>query len=199
MKPQFIIRLICLGFFSVFNSDAIKDVTVYKDAMPAEYGGRLASVIDLKMNDGNDKEYVVNGGIGLIASHLSVEGPIDKDNGSFIISARRTYADLFLKLSRDTTLNKSRLYFYDFNAKANYKLDNNNRIYFSGYYGRDVLGFGTEFGLSYGNATGTLRWNHLFSEKLFSNTSLIFTNYDDIIQVGIGDIPVSFTFKDSGL
>src|SRR5882757_10319398 len=113
-----------LGFFSTFNSDAIKDITVYKGGMPAEYGGRLASVVDIKMNDGNDKDYHMGGGIGLISSRLNAEGPIVKDKGSFSVSARRTYADLFLRLSSDSNINSSTLYFYDINAKANYKINN---------------------------------------------------------------------------
>jgi hypothetical protein len=166
-----------LGFFSVFNSDAIKDVTVYKGEQPAEYGGRLSSVLDVKMNDGDDQNYHVSGGIGLISSRLNIDGPIVKHKGSFNISARRTYADLFLKLSSDSTLRKTSLYFYDLNAKANYELGPNDKIFLSGYFGRDVLAMGTTFGINWGNATGTLRWNHLFNEKLFSNTSLIFSNY----------------------
>ena len=166
-----------LGFFSVFNSDAIKDVTVYKGEQPAEYGGRLSSVLDIKMNDGNDQKFGVSGGIGLISSRLNIEGPIVKHKGSFSISARRTYADMFLKLSRDTNLRKARLYFYDLNAKANYELDDKNKIFLSGYFGRDVLGMGTSFGINWGNATGTFRWNHLYNDKLFSNTSIIFSNY----------------------
>jgi len=165
-----------LGFFSVFNSDAIKDVTVYKGEQPAEYGGRLSSVLDIKMNDGNDQKFGVSGGIGLISSRLNIEGPIVKHKGSFSISARRTYADLFLKLSKDTSLRKTSLYFYDLNAKANYELDDKNKIFLSGYFGRDVLGM-DKFGINWGNATGTLRWNHLFNEKLFSNTSLIYSDY----------------------
>ena len=171
-----------LGFFSVFNSDAIKDVTIYKGEQPAEYGGRLSSVLDIKMNDGNNQKPGVTGGVGLISSRINVEGPIIKDKSSFTISARRTYADLFLKLSSDTTLNKNRLYFYDLNMKANYTLNAKNRIYLSGYFGRDVLGFGNTFSLDWGNATGTFRWNHLFNDKLFLNTSVIFSNYDYLIK-----------------
>src|ERR1035437_782198 len=167
-----------MGFFSVFNSDAIKDIAVYKGNEPAEYGGRLSSALDIKMNDGNDKKIGVSGGIGLISSRLTVEGPLISDKGSFIVSARRTYADLFLKLSKDTTLNQAQLYFYDLNAKANYKLDEKNRIFLSGYFGKDVLGLGNTFGINWGNSTATLRWNHLFSDRLFSNTSFIFSNYD---------------------
>ncbi|HYG41231.1 MAG TPA: TonB-dependent receptor [Cytophagales bacterium] len=175
-----------LGFFSVFNSDAIKDVSLYKGGMPAEYGGRLSSVLDIKMRDGNMKKFGVSGGIGLIASRLNIEGPIVKDKGSFIISARRTYADVFLKLSKDTLTNQARLYFYDVNAKANYKINDNNRIFLSGYFGKDVLGFGDTFGLNWGNATGTLRWNHIFGPRMFSNTSLIFSNYDYKINIDFG-------------
>ena len=175
-----------LGFFSVFNSDAIKDVTLYKGSQPADYGGRLSSVLDIKMNDGNDKKFGVSGGVGLISSRLNIEGPIVKDKGSFMISARRTYADMFLKLSRDSATRQAKLFFYDVNAKANYRINDKNRIFLSGYFGKDVLGFGSTFGINWGNATGTLRWNHLFSEKLFSNTSLIFTNYDYKINVNFG-------------
>ena len=175
-----------LGFFSVFNSDAIKDVTLYKGSQPAEYGGRLSSVLDIRMKDGNDKTFGVEGGIGIIASRLKIEGPIKKDKGSFTISGRRTYADLFLKTSKDTSINKSRLYFYDLNAKANYDLDKNNRIFLSGYFGKDVFGFAKRFSMDWGNSTGTLRWNHLYSDKLFSNTSLIFSNYTYNIHLNFG-------------
>ncbi|SDJ13092.1 Outer membrane receptor for ferrienterochelin and colicins [Pedobacter sp. ok626] len=171
-----------LGFFSTFNSDAIKDVSVYKGGMPAQYGGRLASVLDIKMNDGNRKTYTVEGGLGLISSRLKVEGPIVKDKGSFMISARRTYMDAFLKLSSDSSVNSNTLYFYDFNAKANYQIDDKNTIYLSGYFGRDKLGIADTFGFNWGNATVTLRWNHLYSNRLFSNTSLIYSNYNYVIQ-----------------
>jgi len=175
-----------LGFFSVFNSDAIKDITVYKGNEPAEYGGRLSSVIDIKMNDGNDKKFSVSGGIGLIDSRLSVEGPIVKDKGSFSVSGRRTYADIFAGLSKDTLVKKSKLNFYDLNAKANYKLDDNNRIYLSGYLGKDALGI-TNFGLDWGNAIATFRWNHLFNQKLFLNTSLVYSNYKYDVGINFGN------------
>lgn len=175
-----------MGFFSVFNSDAIKDISVYKGNEPAVYGGRLSSALDIKMNDGNDKQFGVSGGIGLISSRLTIEGPIVKEKGSFIVSARRTYADLFLKLSKDTTLNQARLYFYDINAKANYKIDDKNRVYLSGYFGKDVLGLGTKFGINWGNSTATLRWNHLLTDRLFSNTSFIYSNYDYRINITNG-------------
>jgi hypothetical protein len=171
-----------LGFFSTFNSDAIKDVSVYKGGMPAQYGGRLASVLDIKMNDGNRKQYTAEGGIGLISSRLKVEGPIVKEKGSFMISARRTYLDAFLALSSDSSVNSNTLFFYDLNAKANYQLDEKNTLYLSGYFGRDKLGIADTFGFNWGNATVTLRWNHLYSNRLFSNTSLIYSNYNYVIQ-----------------
>lgn len=166
-----------LGFFSVFNSDAIKDVKIYKGGIPAEYGGRLSSVMDIKMKDGNSKQLGVSGGVGLISSKLTVEAPIVKNKGSFIISGRRTYADVFLKLSKDEKQKNTTLYFYDLNLKANYRLGKKDRIFLSGYFGRDKFGFGSTLDFDWGNSTGTLRWNHLFTDKLFSNTSLIFSNY----------------------
>jgi hypothetical protein len=171
-----------LGFFSVFNSDAIKDITVYKEGMPAEYGGRLSSVVDIRMNDGNDQHFSGSGGVGLISTRLNLEGPIVKDQGSFTVSARRTYADLFLKLSKDTNINRNSLYFYDLNAKANYKLNEHNHLYLSGYFGKDHLGFNNSFGIDYGNATATARWNHVFNNRLFSNTSFIYSNYSYLIN-----------------
>jgi hypothetical protein len=190
-----------LGFFSVFNSDAIKDVTLYKSGMPAQFGGRLASVEDIKMNDGNDQTYHLSGGIGLIASRLNFEGPIKKGKGSFLIAGRRTYADVFLKLSTNASLRNSSLYFYDFNAKGNYTLGDKDRIYLSGYFGKDVLGADNLFGINWGNATGTFRWNHIFGPKLFSNTSVIFSNYDyniDITVAGI-DLGIQSTIRDWSL
>lgn len=175
-----------LGFFSTFNSDAIKDVSVYKGSMPAQYGGRLSSVVDIKMKDGNSKDYHVSGGLGLISSRINIEGPIAKDKGSFIVSARRTYADQFLKFSKDTTVNNNKLYFYDLNLKANYMLGKRDRLYLSGYFGRDVLGFAETFNSDWGNTTGTLRWNHIFSRNLFSNTSLIYSNYNYVIKIKSG-------------
>lgn len=167
-----------LGFFSTFNSDAIKDVTLYKGTAPAEYGGRLSSVLDVKMNDGSNQKFHVGAGLGLISSRINVEGPIVKDKGSFLITGRRTYADMFLKLSGDEQLSANELYFYDLNAKANYIMNDKNRIYLSGYLGRDVINISNRFGIDWGNATGTLRWNHLWSQKLFSNTSLVYSDYD---------------------
>ena len=184
-----------LGFFSTFNSDAIKDLTVYKGGMPSEYGGRLSSVIDIKMNDGNNQKYGVSGGIGLISSRLNLEGPIVKDKGSFTVSARRTYADMFLKLSKDSSLNKNTLYFYDLNAKANYRLSSKDRLYLSAYTGRDNFGFGSVFGIDYGNLTSTLRLNHVFNSRLFSNTSLIYSNYSYNIKINAGTNNIYITSK----
>ncbi len=190
-----------LGFFSVFNSDAIKDVTLYKGGTPAEFGGRGSSVMDVRMRDGNNKHYSASGGIGLIASRLTLEGPIVKDKGSFMISGRRTYADLFLKLSPDERLNDSRLYFYDLNLKANYQLGPKDRIFLSGYFGRDVFGFQDVFGFDWGNSTATLRWNHIINSKLFSNTSLIFSNYNYRVKLGFDgeDITITSSIQDWNL
>ena len=176
-----------LGFFSVFNSDAIKDVALYKSGIPAEYGGRASSVMDVKMKEGNNKNYGVSGGIGLISSRLTVEGPIVKDKGSFIVSGRRSYADIFLKLSDDETLQNTTLYFYDLNAKANYKISDKDRVFVSGYFGRDDFKLGDEFGFDWGNATGTMRWNRIISDKLFSNTSIIYSNFDYAVTIGQGE------------
>jgi len=172
-----------LGFFSTFNSDAIKDVQIFKGTAPAEYGGRISSVLDIKMNEGNNQQYHVGGGVGLISSRLNAEGPIQKGKSSFLVSARRTYADLFLKLSPDTLINGNQLYFYDLNAKLNYTIDDRNRLYLSGYFGRDVFKFQERFGIDWGNVTGTLRWNHLWNERLFSNTSLIYSDYSYKINI----------------
>jgi hypothetical protein len=181
------------NFFSVFNSDAIKDLKLSKGGITPEYGGRLSSVLDIRMKDGNTKEFKGTGGLGLISSRLTLEGPIIKDKSSFLVSGRRTYADLFLKLSPDEAQRSNKLYFYDFNTKFNYTINDKNRIFLSGYFGRDVLGFDEFFGFDWGNTTGTLRWNHLFSDKLFSNFSLIYTNYLFNIKGDIG--PVTFRWK----
>lgn len=172
-----------LGFFSTFNSDAIKDVQIFKGTAPAEYGGRISSVLDIKMNEGNNQNYHLGGGIGLISSRLNAEGPIVKDKSSFLVSARRTYADLFLKLSPDTLISGNQLYFYDLNAKLNYTLNDRNRLFLSGYFGRDVFKFQERFGIDWGNITGTARWNHIWSDRLFSNTSLIYSDYSYKINI----------------
>ncbi|MEO8148250.1 MAG: TonB-dependent receptor [Bacteroidia bacterium] len=187
-----------LGFFSTFNSDAIKDVTIHKGGMPSQYGGRLSSVLDIKMNEGNNQSYHVSGGLGLISSKLNIEGPIQKDKSSFLITARRTYADIFLKLSSDESQRNSKLYFYDINAKMNYTLGRKDHLFLSGYFGRDVLNSGAIFGIDWGNITGTARWNHIVNDKLFSNTSLICSNYDYKISFknGANDLAVTSKIND---
>lgn len=173
------------GFFSVFNSDAIKNVSLIKGGMPAQYGGRLSSVLDVAMKEGNNQKFQVDGGIGLIASRLSIQGPIKKNKASFIVSARRTYIDAITKpfISKTSQFNGSGYYFYDLNAKANYEFSPKNRLYLSGYFGRDVFDFvnGTQsldIKIPWGNATGTLRWNHVFSQKLFVNTTAVYNDYN---------------------
>jgi hypothetical protein len=161
------------GFFSVFNPDAIKDLKLYKGGIPAKYGGRASSVLDIYQKDGNSKNFHMTGGIGLITSRILAEGPIVKDKGSFLVGGRASYAHLFLKASG----NDNSAYFYDLNTKLNYKFDPNNSMYLSGYFGRDVFSLNETFANTYGNATLNLRWNHLFSDKLFSNLSLIYSNY----------------------
>ncbi|OYX81770.1 MAG: collagen-binding protein, partial [Flavobacteriales bacterium 32-34-25] len=163
------------GFFSVFNPDAIKDLKLYKGGIPARFGGRASSVLDIYQKDGNSKDFHMNGGIGLISSRLLAEGPIVKDRGSFLIGGRASYAHLFLKLSEEQKDNSA--YFYDLNTKLSYKINDNNNIYLSGYFGRDVFAINESFSNIYGNTTLNLRWNHLFSDKLFSNLSLIYSDY----------------------
>lgn len=169
------------GFFSVFNSDAIKNVTLIKGGMPANYGGRLSSVVDVSMKEGNMREYHGEGGIGLIASRLTLEGPIVKEKGSFMLSGRRTYIDLITKPFLKGDAKGSGYYFYDANLKANYRLGARDRIYLSGYFGRDVFSFNSsnfKAHIPWGNATGTLRWNHQFSDKLFVNTTAVYNDYN---------------------
>ncbi|HMS66616.1 MAG TPA: TonB-dependent receptor [Saprospiraceae bacterium] len=172
-----------LGFFSVFNSDAIKKTTLIKGGMPAQYGGRLSSVIDIQMKEGNNQKYAAEGGIGIISSRLTFEGPIVKDKSSFIISGRRTYAlDLAQPFLRGGNFEGTNYYFYDLNTKLNYKFSDKDRLYFSAYFGRDVFKFRQPkrdffFDLPYGNSTATLRWNHVFSDKLFFNASAIYNDY----------------------
>ncbi|MEL6986882.1 MAG: TonB-dependent receptor, partial [Bacteroidota bacterium] len=173
-----------LGFFSVFNPDAIKNTTLIKGGMPANYGGRLSSVVDIQMKDGNDQKFSVEGGIGIIASRLTLQGPIDKGKTSFILTGRRTYLfDLLQPVLNQTDFAGTNYYFYDLNAKINHRFSDKDRLFFSAYFGRDKLiynqenrGFGIE--LPYGNATATIRWNHLFSDKLFMNISGIYNKYD---------------------
>ena len=188
-----------LGFFSTFNSDAIKDATLIKGNGPAQYGGRLSSVLDVKMKEGNNKNYTYNGGLGLISSRLSIEGPIQADKSSFILSGRRTYADVFLKATEKFKDNI--LYFYDLNAKANYKIDDKNRIYFSGYFGQDELGLGSSFRINWGNKTGTIRWNRIVNNQLFLNTSFIYSDYSYNVGLKNGEtnFNVNSNIKDVNL
>ncbi|MCM5661409.1 TonB-dependent receptor [Galbibacter mesophilus] len=161
------------GFFSVFNPDAIKNIKLYKGGIPARYGGRVSSVLDIYQKDGNSKDFHMTGGIGAVASRLLAEGPIVKDKGSFLVAGRSSYAHLFLKLSD----NENSAYFYDLNTKLSYKFDSKNSLYVSGYFGRDVFDINESFKNIYGNAVFNARWNHLFSEKLFSNLSAIYSDY----------------------
>ncbi len=172
------------GFFSIFNSDAIKNTSLIKGGMPAQYGGRLSSVLDITMKDGNANEFEAEGGIGLIASRLSVQGPLQKNRASFIVSARRTYVDVLTKpfISKNSEFYGSGYHFYDLNAKVNYRFSEKDRLYLSGYSGRDVFHYNNtkrsfNATIPWGNSTATLRWNHVFSPKLFSNTTLVYNDY----------------------
>ena len=188
-----------LGFFSTFNSDAIKDATIIKGNSGSQYGGRLSSVLDVKMKEGNNQDYTVNGGIGLISSKVSVEGPLQKNKSSFILSGRRTYADMFLKATEKFKDNI--LYFYDLNAKANYQINAKNKVYISGYFGRDELGLGQDFGIDWGNKTGTIRWNKIISNRLFLNTSLIYSDYNYNVKLknGTTNFNINSNIKDVNL
>lgn len=172
------------GFFSVFNVDAVKNVNLIKGGMPAQYGGRLASVLNVNMNEGNSKRFGVKGGLGLISSRLTLEGPLKKDKGSFILSGRRTYIDIFLKnfVPEESNFSGSSYFFYDFNAKFNYKITDKDKIYLSGYYGKDKFTFATKeddfkVDMPWGNGIVSARWNHIFTPKLFMNVNLTFTDY----------------------
>jgi hypothetical protein len=166
-----------LGFFSVFNSDAINDVKLYKGGVPAQFGGRASSVLDVRMREGNSERFAASGGIGIISSRLTVEGPLGGSRSSFLLSGRRTYADLFLLFANNEQLRQSKLYFYDLNLKTHFDIGEKDRLYISGYMGRDALKT-SFFGFDWGNKTATVRWSHIFSSKLFSNTSLIYNDYD---------------------
>jgi hypothetical protein len=171
-----------LGFFSVFNADALKNVELIKAGMPANYGGRLASVLDISMKEGNNKKFEFDGGIGLISSRLTIQGPIKKDKCSFIVSGRRTYLDILMKpfLKSSSPFKKGGYYFYDLNAKINYYFSDKDRLFLSGYFGRDVFKLhNADFSnsIDWGNTTATVRWNHLYNEKLFSNLTLVYSDY----------------------
>lgn len=188
------------GFFSTFNTDAVKDLKLYKGGFPARYGGRLSSVVDVKLKEGNNKKFSGSGGLGLITSRLTLEGPIQKEKSSFIVSGRRTYVDIFTNLSNQANEGKEDFspipayYFYDLNTKVNYKLGEKDKIYLSGYFGRDVFGFDGDFfdfNFDWGNATGSLRWNHVYNPKLFSNTTLTYSDY----QYNIRNRITGFSFN----
>lgn len=171
------------GFFSVFNADAIKDVKLYKGGIPARFGGRVSSVLDVRQKDGNSKRFAATGGIGIISSRLALEGPIFKEKGSFLVAGRRSYADLLLKAAGED----NSVSFYDLNLKANYNLNENNKLFLSGYFGRDAFKIGESFSSSYGNSTGNLRWNHIFNDRLFSNLSAIVSKYDYELGITIAE------------
>lgn len=179
------------GLFSVFNADVIKDSELYKGGIPARFGGRLSSILDVRTKDGNNKEFHGSGGIGSMAARMMVEGPLKKDKSSYIISARRSYVDVFLKMAgQDNLVN-----FYDVNAKFNWKANNSNRFFAAFYSGRDAFSFGDDFGFTWGNTTGTLRWNHLFSDRLFSNLTVIASNFD--YELELKDMTQGFKWTSS--
>lgn len=187
-----------LGFFSTFNNDAVKNVEFYKGNMPVRFGGRLSSLLDIRMKDGNNQRVTGSGGISPISARMTLEVPIVKDKGSVIISGRRTYADFVARLfSNKESVDNTTLFFYDFNLKANYTLNENNKVFISSYTGKDVLSlkegngdFSTDF--NWGNVTTTVRWNHVFNNKLFSNTSLVFSDYN--YQLGSGSQDFKFNW-----
>ena len=188
------------GFFSTFNTDAVKDLKLYKGGFPAQYGGRLSSVIDVKLKEGNSKRFSGSGGLGLISSRLTLEGPIQKDKSSFIVSGRRTYVDIFTNLANQANEDKEdyspipAYYFYDLNTKVNFELGEKDKLFLSGYFGRDVFGFNGDFfdfDFDWGNATGTLRWNHMFNPKLFANTTFTYSDY----QYNIKNRITGFSFN----
>ena len=188
------------GFFSVFNPDAIKDIKLYKGGIPAKYGGRVSSVLDIYQKEGNSKGYHISGGLGAVSSRLLIEGPTKKEKGAFLVGGRASYAHLFLPLFD----NDNRAYFYDLNTKLNYKIDDNNNIYLSGYFGRDVFSVSESFENVYGNTVVNLRWNHIFTDQLFSNLSLIYSDYFYGLELdfvgfkwdsGIRNFNVKYDFK----
>ncbi len=176
------------GFFSVFNPDAVKDVKLYKGGIPARYGGRLSSILDVRMKEGNNKGFEANGGIGTIFSRLALEAPIVKDKSSFIVAGRRSYIDILAQPFLSDDLGDTALNFYDLTLKTNYKFSDKDQLFLSGYFGRDNFSFGDAAGFNWGNATTTLRWNHLFSQKLFFNLTSYYSNYDYKINFGDTDL-----------
>ncbi|MCJ0741672.1 TonB-dependent receptor [Pedobacter montanisoli] len=187
-----------MGFFSTFNPDAVEDITVYKTGMPAQFGGRLSSVLDVKMKQGNAEKFEVDGGIGLISSKLTLKGPIQKEKSSFIISGRRTYVDALIRLSPDSSINKNIMYFYDVNGRADFKLGERDKLIFTGYLGADKLGLAETFGLTWGNKQASLQWQHLFSSALSVNTTASYTGYQNKIAVntGLDNVQIFSQIKD---
>jgi CarboxypepD_reg-like domain/TonB-dependent Receptor Plug Domain len=185
-----------LGFFSVFNPDAVKDVKLYKGAIPVKYGGRISSILDVRMKEGNNKKLEVSGGIGTIFSRVAIEGPLLKKKASFIIAARRSYIDVLARPFVKALQNGASLNFYDLTAKVNYNINPRNRVYVSSFFGRDNFLFDSNQGFSWGNATGTLRWNHIFNQRLFSNLTALYSNYDYHLQFGKNDTD-KFTWNSS--
>jgi hypothetical protein len=184
------------GFFSVFNPDAVKDVKLYKGGIPAQYGGRISSLLDIRMKEGNNKKFEFNGGIGTIFSRFSVEGPIKKDKASFIIAGRRSYIDVLAKpiiKQKVPDLKDAKFYFYDLTGKVNWRINKKNQVFLSGYLGQDVFGAGFRF--DWGNSTGTVRWNHIFGEKLFLNTTLYYSNYNYFLGFKNDNDKTSFDWK----
>lgn len=187
------------GFFSVFNSDALKNVSLIKGGMPANYGGRISSVVDVSMKDGNNKSFQAEGGIGTISSRLSLQGPLIKEKASYMISARRTYIDVLVRpfINKESPFSGSGYYFYDLNAKFNYRFSDKDRLYFSGYFGRDVFTFNNRersfnARIPWGNSTATIRWNHVFNSKLFANTSLVWNDYQFAFEGGQNNFQINF-------
>ncbi len=183
------------GFFSVFNPDAVKDVKLIKGGIPAQYGGRVSSILDIRMKEGNSKQLAVNGGVGTIFSRLSVEAPIVKDKVSFILAGRRSYIDALVKpfLKKDNPIKEADFYFYDATAKINWKINDKNTVFASGYFGRDVFG-ATAFKFNWGNATATARWNHIFNNKLFMNVTGFYSNYDYLLEFKLESLDQSFNW-----
>lgn len=181
------------GFFSVFNADAIKDAKLYKGGIPAKYGGRLSSVLDIRQKEGNMKQLGVSGGVGLLFSRLTIEAPIVRNKVSFIVSGRRSYFDIFFPLANDETIQDSRLFFYDLNGKINWTINDRNRVFVSAYTGDDVFNLVDLFNTRWGNRTGSVRWNHLFSEKLFSNFTGVYSNYN--YQLGVDQDALGFDWR----
>ena len=179
------------GFISVFNADVIKDLKLYKGGIPANFGGRTSSVLDIYQKEGNNKEFHVNGGIGAVSSRLLIEGPIVKEKSSFVVAGRGSYAHLFLKMADEP----NSAYFYDLNAKLNYRLNDKNNLFLSGYIGKDHMSFNNAFNNDYGNSFVNLRWNHIFSDKLFSNASAIYSNYDYGLKIKMVGIDWKSTIK----